>query len=112
MTDQRLDAYSPSEIAYLVENLGVKKATLSAIPTATLGLLAGAYIAFGATLFTLVMTDHQMGFGPARLLGGASFSLGLVLVTIGGAELFTGNCLIVTAWADPKVTTLRLLKNL
>ena len=77
----------------------------------TLGILAGAFIAFGAMFFTLVMTDHNMGFGPARLLGGVAFSLGLILVVVGGAELFTGNNLIVMAWADRKVSTMQLLRN-
>lgn len=98
-------------MAELVEDVGVKKATLHVIPTLTLGLLAGAFIAFGAMFFTLVMTNHNMGLGPARLLGGVAFSLGLVLTVVGGAELFTGNNLIVMAWADRKVTTKQLLRN-
>ena len=52
-----------------------------------------------------------MGFGPTRLLGGIAFSLGLILVIIGGAELFAGNNLIVMAWADRKVSTAQLLRN-
>lgn len=111
MLEQNLDAYAPAKIAELVENIGVKKAALPAIPTLTLGLLAGAFIAFGAMFFTLVMTEHNMGLGPARLLGGVAFSLGLVLVVVGGAELFTGNNLIVMAWADRKVSTQQLLRN-
>jgi formate/nitrite transporter len=111
MLEQNLDAYTPARIAELVENIGVKKAQLPAIPTLTLGLLAGAFIAFGAMFFTLVMTGHNMGLGPARLLGGVAFSLGLILVVVGGAELFTGNNLIVMAWADRKVSTVQLLRN-
>ena len=111
MLEQNLDAYAPAKIAELVENIGVKKAALPAIPTLTLGLLAGAFIAFGVMFFTLVMTEHNMGLGPARLLGGVAFSLGLVLVVVGGAELFTGNNLIVMAWADRKVSTQQLLRN-
>jgi formate transporter len=61
--------------------------------------------------FTLVMTGTALGFGPARLLGGLAFSLGLILVVVGGAELFTGNNLIVMAWAERKITTLQLLRN-
>ncbi len=111
MKEQNFDAYAPAKIAKLVESIGVEKAALSAIPTLTLGLLAGAFIAFGAMYFTLVMTDHNMGLGPARLLGGVAFSLGLILVVVGGAELFTGNNLIVMAWADRKVSTTQLLRN-
>ncbi len=61
--------------------------------------------------YTVVMTNHGFGFGPSRLLGGAAFSLGLILVVIGGAELFTGNNLIVMVWADKKVSTGLLFRN-
>ncbi|MEK9754614.1 MAG: formate/nitrite transporter family protein [Rhodospirillaceae bacterium] len=77
----------------------------------TLGVLAGAFIAFGDMFYTLVMTGNPFGLGSARMLGGVAFSLGLILVVIGGAELFTGNNLIVMAWADKKVTTAELLGN-
>jgi len=105
------DAYSPAEIAVRVENAGVAKAAQSVLSTFTLALLAGAFIAFGGMLFTLVMTGNSLGLGPGRLLGGVAFSLGLILVVVGGAELFTGNNLIVMAWADKKVTTGGLLRN-
>ncbi len=106
-----LDAYSPRQIAVLVEDVGVAKARLPALQTVTLGLLAGAFIAFGAMYYTLVMTDSGLGLGPSRLLGGIVFSLGLILVVVAGAELFTGNNLIVMAWVDGKVTSARLLRN-
>ena len=105
------DAYSPAEIAVRVENAGVAKASLPALQTFVLGLLAGAFIAFGGALFTLVMTSNGLGLGPGRLLGGAAFALGLILVVVGGAELFTGNNLIVMAWADRKITTQALLRS-
>ena len=111
LNEHLLDAYTPAKIAELVENIGVKKAVLPATPTITLGLLAGAYISFGAMFYTLVMTDPNLGLGPSRLIGGIAFSLGLVLVVVGGAELFTGNNLIVMAWADRKVSTIQLLRN-
>ena len=111
MKEHNLDAYKPEKIAELVESVGVKKAVLPMLQTVTLGLLAGAFIAFGAMLFTLVMTEPNLGFGPSRLLGGIAFSLGLILVVVGGAELFTGNNLIAMAWADRKVTTYQLLRN-
>ncbi|MEQ9350716.1 MAG: formate/nitrite transporter family protein, partial [Alphaproteobacteria bacterium] len=81
------------------------------VPLLCLGLLAGAFISFGAMLFTLTMTGNELGFGPGRLLGGLAFSLGLVLVIVGGAELFTGNNLVAMAWADGKVGTASLLRN-
>jgi formate/nitrite transporter len=111
LEDQSVDAYKPAKIAELVENIGVNKAVLPIVPTIMLGLMAGAFIAFGAMFYTLVMTNHEMGLGPARLLGGIAFSLGLILVVVGGAELFTGNNFIVMAWAENKVTTVQLLKN-
>ena len=105
------DAYAPPEIARRVEAIGVIKASMETVPLMALSVLAGAFIAFGAMLYTVVMTDSGLGLGPSRLLGGMSFSLGLVLVLVGGAELFTGNALIVMGWADRKVGTMALLRN-
>lgn len=105
------DAYAPAEIAQRIENAGVAKADLATIPTLVLAVLAGAFIGFGAMLYVVAITNSGLGFGPERLLGGAAFSLGLILVLVGGAELFTGNNLIVFAWADRKITGMRLLRN-
>ena len=105
------DSYGPAEIAHLVENIGVRKAAQPLLTLSVLGVLAGAFIAFGAMFFTLSVTGSTLGFGPTRLIGGMAFSLGLILVVIAGAELFTGNNLIVMAWADRKVTTGQLLRN-
>lgn len=106
-----LDAYAPAEIAQRVQSAGVVKAGLATVPTLVLAVLAGAFIAFGAVLYTVVVTESGLGFGPERLLGGIAFSLGLILVLVGGAELFTGNSLIVFAWADGEITSGRLLRN-
>jgi formate/nitrite transporter len=106
-----LDVVPPARIAQLVEDVGVRKTKLGAVETLTLGVLAGAFIAFGAMFFTVTVTGSVLGLGPTRLLGGAAFSLGLILVVIGGAELFTGNSLIVMAWADGRVTLAALLRN-
>lgn len=106
-----IDAYSPVEIAARVETAGVAKAHMPLDKLLMLGVLAGVFIAFGAALYTQVITGSTLGPGPTRLLGGVAFSLGLVLVVIGGAELFTGNNLIVMAWADGKVSTGALLRN-
>lgn len=105
------DPYGPNEIAHLVENVGVRKANLPLLSLIVLGVLAGAFIAFGAMFFTMTVTGSSAGFGPTRLLGGVVFSLGLVLVIIAGAELFTGNILIVMAWADRKVSSQKLMRN-
>jgi len=105
------DPYSPKQIALHVEQTGIKKAKLESIPTLLLAILAGAFIAIGGAFYTIVITESGMGIGPTRLLGGIAFSTGLILVVVGGAELFTGNNLIVIAWVDKKVTSLQLLRN-
>ncbi|MBT5458763.1 MAG: formate/nitrite transporter family protein, partial [Rhodospirillaceae bacterium] len=64
-----------------------------------------------AMFYTVVVTDTGLGFGPTRLLGGLAFSLGLILVVVAGAELFTGNNLIVMAWADGRIGLSALLRN-
>ena len=106
-----LDAYSPAEMAARVETAGVSKVRLPALSVFALSMLAGAFIAFGGMSYTLAITDSGLGFGPSRMLGGVAFSLGLVLVIIGGAELFTGNSLIVMAWASRRITLSALLRN-
>lgn len=109
--DPTFDAYSPAEIADRIERAGCAKARLGLIPMFTLAVLAGAFIALGASLFLVATTDTQMGYGPTRLLGGLAFSLGLVLVVVAGAELFTGNNLIVMARCDGMIGTTDLLRN-
>jgi hypothetical protein len=99
------DAYTPDQIALRVEKVGIAKAGLSTLPLFALTVLAGAFIVFGAMFFTVAVTGSQLGFGPTRVLGGIAFSLGLILVVIGGAELFTGNALMVMDWAAGKVAT-------
>jgi len=106
-----LDAYSPRQIAERVESIGVTKARLAFLPLFMLGLLAGAFIGLGALYFTLVTSDTTLGFAASRVLGGVSFSLGLLLVVVAGAELFTGNNLLAMAWAERKITTADVLKN-
>lgn len=108
---QPLNIVPTTEIARLVEDVGTRKVALGLVPTLSLAVLAGAFIAFGAMFFTVVVTGSELGFGPTRLLGGVAFSLGLILVIIGGAELFTGNSLIVMAWASKRVSTVSLLRN-
>ncbi len=105
------DAYSPQEIAARVENVGLAKARLPLLSTAMLGLLAGAFIGLGALYFVLVISDPDLGFAAARVLGGVCFSLGLLLVAVAGAELFTGNNLLAMAWADGRITTGEVLRN-
>jgi formate/nitrite transporter len=106
-----IESYKPAEVARRIEEAGIAKAGLPFIQLITLSILAGAFIALGAAAFTAVMAGVDAGFGPARLLGGAVFSLGLVLVIVAGAELFTGNALIVMAWVDGRIGLGALLRN-
>lgn len=106
-----VDDYSPQGIAIRVRTAGIAKSQLQSFPLLLLSVLAGAYIALGALLYTLVVADSSFGAGPTRLLGGLVFSLGLVLVVIAGAELFTGNALMVVSWLDRKISGKLLLRN-
>jgi formate transporter len=108
----RLDALLPPEMARRAEDVGVRKAAMDGTGTFTLAVLAGAFIALGGVFATTALA----GAGPApwgaiRVLDGVAFSLGLVLVMVGGAELFTGNNLIVMAWASGRVSPWALLRN-
>lgn len=105
------DAFSPAEIAERIENIGVSKAKLPFLSIIMLGILAGAFIALGALFYVVVISDHSLNFALSRVLGGFVFSLGLVMVVIAGAELFTGNNLLVMAWADQKISSYELLRN-
>lgn len=105
------DAFSPAEIALKVETVGVKKARLPLLSMIMLGMLAGAFISLGAMYYVMVASDPTLGFAAQRVLGGAVFSLGLLLVIVAGAELFTGNNLLAMAWADGQISTLELLRN-
>ena len=105
------DAYRPAEIAALIETAGVVKAALPLHRMATLAMLAGAFIGFGAAFWCVAMAGADPGFGPQRVLGGAAFALGLILVIVGGAELFTGNALMVMAAVDRRITIGGLLRN-
>lgn len=106
-----VDAYSPSEVAERVEAVGVRKARLPFVQLFTLGVLAGGFIGLGALYYTLVVSDANLGFAARRVLGGLAFSLGLILVVVAGAELFTGNNLLVMAWAGRRISGAELLRN-
>jgi formate transporter len=105
------DAYSPPEVASRVREVGVAKARRDAFGTFVLAVLAGAFISLGALLFAVVVTDSALGFGLTRLVGGIGFSLGLILVVVAGAELFTGNNLLAMAWASRLISTGQVLRN-
>lgn len=106
------DCYSPKEIAGRVENVGVTKAGLPLLSQVALGVLAGGFIGLGAMFFTLIVSDASLGFALSRVLGGMAFSLGLILVVVAGAELFTGNNLLVMAAVTGRIPAPRFLQNL
>ncbi len=128
MLDMRIDALLPPEMAQRAEYLGVRKSQMKVLPMFTLALLAGVFIAMGAIFATTITAGSSsikaadsaaefvplvasLPYGVARLLTGLVFCLGLILVVVAGAELFTGNNLIVIAWASGKVSTRALLRN-
>ena len=125
MSEIRIDALLPPEMAARAEFLGVRKAEMPFLKMFMLSVLAGAFISLGAIFATTIgagvmtatVADGSVAFstglpyGITRLLMGLVFSLGLILVVVGGAELFTGNILIVMAWANGKVTAGALFRN-
>ena len=125
MSEVRIDALLPQEMATRVEYLGVRKAEMPFLKTFMLAVLAGAFISLGAIFATTVSAGSMaitasggeaafttgFPYGFNRLLVGLVFCLGLILVVVGGAELFTGNNLIVMAWANGKVRGRDLLRN-
>jgi formate/nitrite transporter len=106
-----LSAYSPAEIKEAVEKVGVKKAKLPLQASFMLAVVAGGSIGLGALYYTIVASDADLSFATIRVVGGLVFCLGLALVLVGGAELFTGNNLIVMAWASGNVSTKEMLRN-
>jgi len=111
MENASFDAYSPREIAGRVEAVGAAKATMPFLSLVMLGVLAGAFIGLGALFSVIVFSDASLGYAVQRVLAGLVFSLGLLLVVVAGAELFTGNNLLAMAWAQGVVTTKDLLCN-
>jgi formate/nitrite transporter len=105
------DAFSPREVAARIETIGVAKARLPLRSMSMLALLAGAFIGLGSIAFLLVASDPSLSFATSRVLGGVMFSLGLIMVVVAGAELFTGNNLLAMAWAEGKLGIGEVLRN-
>lgn len=119
------DAILPPAMALRAEESGIKRAATDPVTLLVLSVLGGAFIAFGAIFATTVTAGSVaiaspdgaatlsagLPYGIVRLLTGLAFTLGLILIIVGGAELFTGNTLIVMAWASGKVKTRDLLSN-
>ena len=93
------------------QNVAIGKTKLSAGRAFALAIMAGMLIATGATFMLLTKGDTTLSFAPSQVLGGVAFSLGLLCVIVAGAELFTGNCLMVCAAADGKISWGEVLKN-
>lgn len=106
------DALLPADIALKAEALGAQKTRADTLSLLVLAILGGAFIALGAMFATTVLAgaDGVLPFGVSRLMSGVVFCLGLILVVVGGAELFTGNTLMVMAWAARKVSLLEMLR--
>ena len=106
------DALLPPRMAERAEETGARKAALDLPALSVLSVLAGAFIALGAVFFTVALAGAgDSPSGSVRILAGVAFSLGLVLVIVGGAELFTGNSLVVMAWAARRISARSLLRN-
>lgn len=105
------DAYAPEQMAAKVEAASINKINRDHLSTFVLALLAGAFIALGAAFYTFVIHDSSLSFGLTRLLGGLVFCLGLILVVVAGAELFTGNNLIIMALVSRRIALRQLLLN-
>ena len=111
MEQYDFDAYVPAKMAARVEKAGITKGNMDFISMLTQAVLAGSFIGLGAVFFTYVIHDSTLSTGLTKLIGGLVFSLGLILVIITGAELFTGNNLIVMAFVSRKISFSQLLRN-
>ncbi len=111
--DARLDALLPSEMAAKASDVGARKAAAGLLPTFVLAVLAGAFVALGAAFATTVAAGSAgiVPYGFVRVAAGLAFSLGLILVIVGGAELFTGNNLLAMAWASRRITLGSVARN-
>ena len=106
-----VDILTPDAVTAKAEETGVKKAKNTLRSTVMLGILAGAFIALAGEFYTMVVFSSHLGYSIERLLGGLVFSLGLILVIITGAELFTGNTLLLIAYMTKKINLQDLLRN-
>ena len=109
--DFGFDDYTPSDIAKKVESAGGNKAKLNFLSLFLLSVMAGAFIAIAGEFYTMVIFDSSLSLGLTKLIGGICFSIGLILVVVAGAELFTGNAMIIMAFASRIVTWKQLLRN-
>jgi len=112
MSDISFDALPPPALAVKAEEIGVKKGNLDTLSMFFLAILAGAFIAMGAIFCTTISTGAStLPFGIGRFAAGFVFCLGLILVVVAGAELFTGNNLIIMAVVSKKLSVSKMLRN-
>ncbi len=111
MDEEITDAYVPADMAKRAEASAIRKANRNFISSFFLAVQAGSFIAFGSALFTFVVHDSELGVGLTKLIGGMCFSLGLVLVIIAGADLFTGDTLMVMACYSRKIKVRQMLRS-
>lgn len=111
MNDDRYDAYIPAAMAKRAEASALRKANRDIVSAFFLAVQAGSFIALGGAFYTTVITGSTMGFGLTKLAGGMAFSLGLILVIIAGADLFTGDTLVIMGCLSKKVKISRMLKG-
>src|SRR5207249_5174155 len=110
-TSNSSDSLLPKEIAEKMEKVGVQKVNLNTFSAFILAILAGAFIALGGIYFTFATSQIIVTRPFTQIIGGMVFSMGLILVVIAGAELFTGNHLAIMGLASRKITVSKLLRN-
>ncbi len=111
LSSVRPDELAPAEVEAKVESVAQTKAALPFAKCFVLAMLSGAFIAFGALFFCVFLGDPSLPFGVQRVVGGICFCLGLVLVLCCGAELFTGNILMICAKASKRISWAGLFRN-
>lgn len=111
MEQLRVEAFSPAEIAKRIAEVSKKKSGLDLFRLFVLGVMGGSFIALGAQFYTIVIHDSSLSMGLTMLIGGVAFSLGLILIVLAGAELFTGNTLMVMGFVERVITSRQLLRN-
>ena len=111
MNRKDLEAFIPSEMAERAKASGIRKANRDLVSTIFLSIQAGAFIAIGAAFYTSVVSESTIGIGITNLIGGLAFSLGLILVVIAGADLFTGDTLMVMASFSREISFKQIQNN-
>ncbi|MEI6891291.1 MAG: formate/nitrite transporter family protein [Pontiella sp.] len=105
------DAHVPAEMASRAESSAIRKANRDVVTAFFLAVQAGSFVALGGAFFTAIITDSSLGLGLTKTLGGMAFSLGMVLVIIAGADLFTGDTLVIMGCLSKKVKIRKMLKG-